>query len=280
MLDSLIHLIHRWFPKSPNQDIWAPKLVEFYEQNVEYHEMTSSPGKVDHPQVKLLNCLIQTGETYAEVGCGSSPVCNMVSHTGKIYGIDVSPIAIQRARELCTDSNAEFICSPAESLPLDDQSVSGCYSFEVLEHVWNPVLVLREMVRITKPGGFILISTPNHFSLDLHLKKSTPARMVDIFMASCRYLHDLLLPYVYSNLEPDLEGRLYADCDMITSIHPLSFPGILKKMGCTVDFCDTTYMCAHRDDMDTSLDFQRNAGRPFLRHFGDHILLLAHRAHI
>jgi trans-aconitate methyltransferase len=74
-----------------------------------------------------------------------------------------------------------------------------------------------------------------------------------------------------------LDRDVYPDCDMVTAVIPANFATALKSMGCRVDFWDTTYMCTHRPNSGTSLDFQRDTGRPFLRNCGDHCLLLARK---
>ena len=134
-----------------------------------------------------------------------------------------------------------------------------------------------EMVRVTKPGGFLLISTPHLFSLDLHLRKKVFARSIEILFASMRLFVDQLFPVTHHHLVPDLEGDPCPDCDMITSLVPARFARFLESIGCSVDFWDTTYMCAHREASQTNLKFQRNTTHPFFRHFGDHLLILAHK---
>ncbi|MBK7643286.1 MAG: class I SAM-dependent methyltransferase [Planctomycetes bacterium] len=46
-------------------------------------------------------------------------------------------------------------------LPFDDASFEATVSVEVIEHVEDQFAFLRELVRITKPGGLILVTTPN-----------------------------------------------------------------------------------------------------------------------
>lgn len=276
---SCLKILNYWFPKQPDRAVIGPKLAEFYAQNAAYHEMTRSGDKTNHPQVRLLTCLLKFCGNYAEVGCGGGDVCRVVSETAHVHGFDVSSIAVSHARQLCAGMPTKFDRSPAESLPLSDDSVDGCYSFEVLEHVWDPVAVVREMVRITKPGGFILLSIPNRFSLDLHLKKHKLVRCLDLFFAGCRYIYDRVTGVAFENIVPVFGENVYPDCDMITAVVSGNFVRAIESMDCIVDFCDTTYMCACRKDSITTLDFQRNTARPFLRNFGDHLLILAHRKH-
>jgi glycosyltransferase involved in cell wall biosynthesis/2-polyprenyl-3-methyl-5-hydroxy-6-metoxy-1,4-benzoquinol methylase len=55
--------------------------------------------------------------------------------------------------------------------PLDGASASAVVSVETIEHVENPRLLMREMARIARPGGCIVVTTPNQLSLasKLHL---------------------------------------------------------------------------------------------------------------
>ncbi|OVE74424.1 hypothetical protein BVX94_00370, partial [bacterium B17] len=163
-----------------------------------------------------------------------------------------------------------------DSLSLDDASIDGCYSFEVLEHVWDPAAVVREMVRVIKKDGFMLISAPLHFSLDLHLEKKSVVGVAEKLFAGLHKFRNTLDGRCYYNIKPDLE-EIYPDCDMITSLVPHRFAKEIEKLGCVIDFWDTTYMRAHAEGSQTKLDFQRNTSRPFVRHFGDHLLLLAHK---
>jgi len=270
-------LIEKWFPRCPDKSEVAVRLSNFYRCNHVYCEMTSAGNKAEHPQARLLDALVVSDRKYAEVGCGGGAMCNLVAQRATVIGFDVSPLALQKAQETCPAKKTRFVCTVAESLPISSNVVDGSYAFEVLEHLWDPVAAVREMVRITKPGGFVLLSMPNRFSMDLHLRKHKLARCLDFLLAGCRYVHDKVTGVAFQNIEPDLEGDVYPDCDMITAVVPANFARTIEAMGCNVDFWDTTYMCAHRDGSSTTLDFQRNAGRPFLRNFGDHVLLLARK---
>jgi 2-polyprenyl-3-methyl-5-hydroxy-6-metoxy-1,4-benzoquinol methylase len=50
-------------------------------------------------------------------------------------------------------------------LPLDDASVDAAAAIEVIEHLENPRAFVRELARVTRPGGWIAITTPNQLSL-------------------------------------------------------------------------------------------------------------------
>jgi SAM-dependent methyltransferase len=55
--------------------------------------------------------------------------------------------------------------------PLDSACAAAVVSVETIEHVENPRLLMREMARIVRPGGLVVVTTPNQLSLasKLHL---------------------------------------------------------------------------------------------------------------
>jgi len=55
----------------------------------------------------------------------------------------------------------DFQISPADSLPFPSRSFDACCATTVIYFVQNPVQVLREMVRVTRPGGIIATLDPS-----------------------------------------------------------------------------------------------------------------------
>jgi glycosyltransferase involved in cell wall biosynthesis/SAM-dependent methyltransferase len=268
----------KWWPPRPDEVRAKARLSHFYETNAAYHEMTNGESKETHPQVRLLECLLEKGGTYAEIGCGSGKVTAVVGQHARVMGFDVSSIAISRARAEHGGGNATFEVADATRLPLGDSSVDGVYSFEVLEHLWDPIAAVREMARITRPGGFLLLSTPNRFSLDLHLKKHIHVRAQEIVLGLCRAGYDCLRKTPYVNVKPDIPREdIYPDCDMVTSLVPVNVSSVLKKLGYAVEFVDMYYMITQREGAGACLSLQKKAHHPLWRWFGDHFVILARR---
>ncbi len=265
----------KWFPAKIHLAEWIVRLKDYYVRNRAYHEMTAG-DKANHPQVQLLMALIEPGGKYAEIGCGGGDVVCVVNRTAHAVGVDLSMVALAGARRRC-GRVASFCCADVESLPFRSGIFDGVYSFEVLEHVPDPVMAVGEMIRLVRPGGFILLSFPNRFSLDLHLPKKGRARCLDYLMAAGRWTRDRWSRRIYTHVKPDLTGTPYPDGDLISAINPHRLAEEMARRGCRIDFCDSTYMCAHRPGADVNLAFQRGTRHPFVRHFGDHYLILAHR---
>ena len=50
------------------------------------------------------------------------------------------------------------------ALPLEDATADAAAAVEVIEHLENPRAFLRELARVTKPGGWVVVTTPNQLS--------------------------------------------------------------------------------------------------------------------
>jgi ubiquinone/menaquinone biosynthesis C-methylase UbiE len=49
--------------------------------------------------------------------------------------------------------------------PFEDETFDAIYAGEIIEHTWTPALMIQECRRILKPGGKLILDTPNAFSL-------------------------------------------------------------------------------------------------------------------
>jgi SAM-dependent methyltransferase len=109
------------------------------------------------------------GGVLVDVGCGTgnlwSFVCGKQSHTegdrtDRYIGVDA-------VRYDGFPEAAEFILYnlDAGKVPLADGFADVVCAVETIEHVENPRAFVRELVRLTKPGGLVIVTTPNQLSL-------------------------------------------------------------------------------------------------------------------
>lgn len=95
-----------------------------------------------------------------DVGCGTGLNASFLTAAGHtIFGVDVSPVAIERFRE---KGFAGVVCDVAsQSMPVEDNTFDLAYASEVIEHCVDTKSFLQELYRVLKPGGRLVLSTPN-----------------------------------------------------------------------------------------------------------------------
>jgi 2-polyprenyl-3-methyl-5-hydroxy-6-metoxy-1,4-benzoquinol methylase len=110
-----------------------------------------------------------------DAGCGTgNETVNLQRQAPglRIYGVDVSPAALAIGVTRPETSDSIFYQSALESLPFPDGVFDYIASHEVIEHVEDPAVVLREFSRVLKPAGVCVIATPNGASLWIeHLRQ-------------------------------------------------------------------------------------------------------------
>lgn len=97
-----------------------------------------------------------------DVACGTGI---MFKHYGnrKIYGVDISEDMLKIAKNKFP--NAQLSKADAEKLPFPDNKFSVVITSKFICHIPNYKKVISEMVRVTKPGGTIIIDFFNRDSL-------------------------------------------------------------------------------------------------------------------
>jgi SAM-dependent methyltransferase len=110
-----------------------------------------------------------------DAGCGTGiEAANLRRLTPglAIHGVDISSVALADAVARVDAGDAAFYQSALERLPFADSVFDYISSHEVIEHIEDPALVLREFWRVLRPGGVCAIATPNGASWWLeHLRQ-------------------------------------------------------------------------------------------------------------
>jgi SAM-dependent methyltransferase len=121
----------------------------------------------DQVQVNAALCSVllpQPGERVAEVGCGSGVLCRLVApHLlpgGELLGLDMAPEMVAAARALAgqhSSAHLRFEIGSGEALPVEDDTLDAAFGARLLLHVADPIRVVREMARVVKPGGRVVL---------------------------------------------------------------------------------------------------------------------------
>jgi SAM-dependent methyltransferase len=91
-----------------------------------------------------------------DVGCGTGANLEMLARFGTAEGVDVSDDAL----EFCRQKGLKVQKGLVETLPYEDNSFDLTTALDVIEHLDDDIAGLKEMYRVTKPGGYSLIFVP------------------------------------------------------------------------------------------------------------------------
>ena len=104
------------------------------------------------------------GKTGVDVGCGGGYLSTRLAHAGaQVIGIDSAPGAIKAAKNKARldELTATYHVGSAEHLNFGNEVFDLVMCTDVLVHVDDPRVVLREMLRVLKPGGRLFFSSIN-----------------------------------------------------------------------------------------------------------------------
>lgn len=172
------------------------------------------------------------GKRVLDFGCGSGYGSAKIADSAtNVYAVDISPAAIDYARNLYSSPNIQFeTINPKEKLFLPDNSIDIVISFQVIEHVFDTTAYLAEAARVLTEDGLLLLITPDRRPRLLqhqkpwnrwHLKEYDPASLQHLIEPNFAVREILAMgatPEVYQ-----IEDKRYQLLKWVTL--PFTFPG-------------------------------------------------------
>lgn len=107
---------------------------------------------------------IKEGFQILDYGCGPGsyiiPVSRLVGKSGKVYALDIHPLAIQKVKNIVSNyhlPNVKTICSDCKT-GLPDNSTDVVLLYDTFHDLSDPNEVLKELHRVLKPKGILSFS--------------------------------------------------------------------------------------------------------------------------
>jgi len=102
---------------------------------------------------------LPTGPTMRvlDAGCGSGRLLDELRDYGHVTGLDLNPDSVEIAR---SRGHEDVVQGPVEQLPWPDETFDLVISLDMVEHTVDDRVTLRELRRVTKPGGYFLMTVP------------------------------------------------------------------------------------------------------------------------
>jgi len=100
-----------------------------------------------------------TGRSLLDIGGGPGYFATAFAEDGIRYlGVEPDPAEMHGAATTLVEPSATFVRASGMALPFDDDCVDICLSSNVAEHVPRPWQLGAEMLRVTRPGGLVVLS--------------------------------------------------------------------------------------------------------------------------
>jgi ubiquinone/menaquinone biosynthesis C-methylase UbiE len=115
-------------------------------------------------RLTLEKLALKPDDILLEIGCGGGVLLNMaLESVTQAKAIDHSPdmvqIAKEKNQEAVSEGRVEIVQGTAESLPWDDNSFACATANQMFFFIDKPTIVLKELYRVLKPGGRLVITS-------------------------------------------------------------------------------------------------------------------------
>lgn len=137
------------------------------------------------------------GKEVLDIACGEGYGSALLAQKAtRVTGVDLDPAAVAHAARKYVRPNLVFRQGSCDAIPLPDAAADVVVSFETIEHHVRHAEMIREIRRVLRPGGLLLISTPDRVNYTeksgyrnpFHVKELDRAQFRDLLAGSFRHV--------------------------------------------------------------------------------------------
>ena len=224
-------------------------------------------------EVAYLHCIdVCAGRDVLEAGCGEGYGADLIAATARTVtavDYDAATVAHVRARY----PRVGVLAANLASLPMPDSALDVVVNFQVIEHLWDQPQFITECLRVLRPGGSLLISTPNRITFTPG--SDTPVNPFHTRELNAAELRELLIDGGFDVqsmsgvfhgprlIEMDIRhGGSIIDAQIARVVADTPWPDGLLADVAAVESADFDIIEESRRDIDASLDLLAIAVRP------------------
>lgn len=130
---------------------------------------------------------IESSAKVIDIGCGTGYGSAVLGEKHEVTAVDNSSEAIEFADKHYS-KKAEFLTANATKLPFKNGYFDVACSFEVIEHLKDADIFIKEVLRVLKPGGKFILSTPNKLTHSTGSKLKSPYHVKEYTAKELAYL--------------------------------------------------------------------------------------------
>jgi len=140
---------------------------------------SSAAQKENTRRVALVRRYVADGGLVLDAGCATGDFVVEARNHFSMYGVDISQSAVDVARQRVPAPEATRLqAARLEDLGIEWPQFDAVCLWDVIEHVWDPVRVIRQCLALLKPRGYLFLSTPDAGSLAAKAMRSHWAFMI------------------------------------------------------------------------------------------------------
>lgn len=212
------------------------------------------------------------GRDVLEAGCGEGYGADLIADVARrviALDYDEATVAHVRARY----PRVEIHHGNLAALPLPDASVDVVVNFQVIEHLWDQPQFVRECLRVLRPGGALLMSTPNRITFSpgrdtpinpFHTRELNAAELTEL-LTDAGFSMEAMLGVFHGPGLRDLDARhggSIIEAQIARAVADAPWPKDLLDDVTAVRIEDFDLLPAGERDIDESLDLVAIAVRP------------------
>lgn len=133
-----------------------------------YQKSRGIQSKWHHMKFAHFRKVLNSPTSHLDLACGSGTFLGSLDESRSLQvGIDISAAQVHQARLRYNRPNRAFVHSDTTKLPFQEGKFDLVSAIELIEHLPQPSAekTLREAFRVLRPGGTLMLSTPNYRSL-------------------------------------------------------------------------------------------------------------------
>jgi ubiquinone/menaquinone biosynthesis C-methylase UbiE len=147
------------------QDVDKTQAGQQFIQCLKLQQSLDSYHRYKHKTFEEMH--LSAGASVLEVGCGTGEdaiaLANQVGNRGKVTAVDRSQVMLDQAIATTKSQSLpiDWVLADAQQLPFVDNTFDAARVDRTLQHISNPAKAIAEMVRVVRPGGWVVAVDPD-----------------------------------------------------------------------------------------------------------------------